>query len=175
MIIFSVYNYTRFRNPFEPGLRYQISSERYNTILRENKIFSFTYIPYNAYYLFINPLIFSSQSPYLFIDREGNSMFFLYPILFTFFFILKVHLSQKQRHFLLISVGVSLFYIFLLLIYFATGWMQFGNRFFLDVTVMLYLSTLFFIKRVPLPLKLVLLLYGVGIHLLGTIIFYTIR
>lgn len=168
MMIFS-YNYIRFGDPLETGIHYHLSAPRYAAIVAERKLFSPGYIPHNLYYFFISPLEFSPQKPFLKINTEGNSIFAVYPLLILLFlFIRKSYWQGKKRIlFLLFSSTAMLCTVIVLLCYFATGWVQFGNRYFQDIIPLAFLLTLFVIDDIPFWLQLLFFFYGFIINILG--------
>lgn len=166
-----LYNYVRFQNPLELGYKYQIGSERYNNLLHEGKAFSFSYIPHNITYYFLNYASLRLEKPFIIIDHEGNSVFSVYPLLLILFSLVKKY-NLKNVNILIvllcIIVGLT---IALLMLYLATGWIQFGSRYFFDVIPILFLISLFAMKKIfPITL-LILVLYGIFVNFLGALLF----
>ncbi len=163
------YNYLKFQNILETGLRFQVGSGRYAQILKSNTILSFHYVLYNVYYYFLNIVHFSYSSKPVVIDREGNSVFSVYPalLLLPMLYYARKEREKKQWLFLIVSgVIISLSVVFLML-YFSTGWEQFGNRYFFDVIPLLFLLLIFVLPYVPIPVLLILLYYGFFVNCFG--------
>lgn len=169
-IIFFSYNYAKFHNPFETGLRYHKGNIRYHAAIEKDMLFSPIYVPHNMYYFFLNIPRFSLHRPYVLPDKEGNSIFFIYPCIVLLFYIPKKILSQKDTNVFLQLVGIVIFATFsFLLFYFATGWVQFGMRYFLDIVPLIYVSLIFVIEDVPLLITVPMLLYGIFINIFGIV------
>ncbi len=170
LLIFLTYNFLRFHNPLEIGLRFQQGNIRYEQAYKENMIFSRDYFTHNFSIYFLNHISFSLESPYLKnISREGNSIFSMYPYLFLLFFLLQKKHLRKTRYsgFLILSLLVIGSTIGLLLFFFSTGWDQFGIRYALDIIPLSLLLILFILNAIPLPAKLIILLYGIVINFAG--------
>lgn len=174
ILIFFLYNYAKFGNIFETGLRYHQGASRYLPIMRRNEIFSYSYVWHNTYYFFFNLPQFSFHMPFFRIDREGNSVFFVYPcILFLIFLYTKIpKLNKKNRYFLFLAGVIIAIILLALLFYFATGWTQFGMRFFLDIVPLVYLLLIFIINDIPKYITIPVLIYGCIIQFFGTLYFY---
>jgi hypothetical protein len=158
----------------DSGIIHQIGSSRYNDLDHQGKLFSLSYLRHNIESYFLNNVQLYARKPLLSFTIEGNSIFSMYPLTLLLFFLLrKSYFKDKKIGFFLINVfGVTLISMSLLLLYFATGWTEFGSRYFLDVVPILFLSVLFVIEAIPSPLKLILLFYGGYINILGSVIFY---
>ncbi|MCL5784003.1 MAG: hypothetical protein M1142_01445 [Patescibacteria group bacterium] len=188
---FLMYNFARFNNALETGYRYQQGATRYAIYFRNNQMFSLSNIPHNFNYYFLSPNIWikSSTFPFVHSDAEGNSIFFVYPILILWLLSLGVaYQSFKHQHFFhnffrdpspspvfffqLITAVTVAFNILVLLLNVGTGWVQFGSRYFLDVTPIIFLSLLFIIDRFPKVLLLWLLAWGLIVNFTGVIFFY---
>lgn len=172
LCLFFSYNYLRFNDILETGLRYQLANGRFADALRQGRGFSLTNIGNNFYYYFLNnPLVKNSE--YIF-DPEGLSVFIVYPLLFCLLFFFKLRINHKiEKLFILIAFAVIVINIFLLLTFLGTGWSQFGSRYFFDCIPLLFLLTLFLIRYVPIILLLAVTIYGVGINYLGAVYFFS--
>lgn len=174
ILLILAYNYLRFKDPFEMGLKYQKGSPRNEIPFKNNKIFSIDYIPYNFTYYFLNHLNVSSVKPFAHVNTEGNSVFSVYPVVFLLFFLFQKKYIKNKRYSLFLGLSFLIIFInlFFLMMYFATGWNQFGSRYFLDVVPLLYLLILFVLNDIPIVVLSIILLYGVSINFLGTLIYY---
>jgi len=161
----ALYNYLRFHNVLEMGIRFQVGSPRYDAIVKSNAILSFHYVLHNIYYYFLSVMHF---------DLEGNSVFLFYPALFLLpvLFCNRKYVDSKRLSFLIIAgITIGLSVLFLML-YFATGWIQIGNRYFLDIVPLIFLLLAFILKYIPFPVQTLLLLWGIGINFCGILVFY---
>lgn len=144
------YNYLRFGNPLEYGYSY-IHESAYLAQLREKNGFSsFKNLINNSWYmLFEIPSIGLSDKFHLNFNLKGNSIFFLTPPFLAAFLASPIKRIKKK-----ISLDPYVFSLWLAaiitiipsLLHYSTGWMQFGYRYTLDITVLLLLLSIFGIK-----------------------------
>lgn len=149
--LFFLYNYLRFGTIFEYGYTH-IQESPYLAGIREAKgAVSLSHIPNNLWYmLFESPrLQFLNGKFSLGINLNGNSIFILtLPFLTAF---LAVPITKIKKKFIidpyLLSLWLTAIIVILpsLMIY-SSGWMQFGYRYSLDITVLLLLLSVFGIK-----------------------------
>ena len=179
IIVFCTYNFFRFNDPLETGHRHVQGAARYDLAVKENKIFSLENIPHNISIEFLKPVQISIQEvkPYLLSvdpDIEGNSIFSVYPlILFAFYIFNKRNrLNKKFLFFATNAIIVIGFSIFLILSFLGTGWTQFGARYYFDVIPLIYLLVLSVLDRIPKPLVIFVVIYGVTINIMGSIAVY---
>lgn len=168
------YNYLKFQNILEVGLRFQQGSERYSAVLKSRIILSFKYFWYNMYYYFLNPIYFSSSKQMLRVDFEGNSVLMVYPSLLlvpVLFFKFK-RFDAKKRFFVLTVGLAALITVMFLMLYFATGWVQFGNRYFFDAFPLFFLLLVLVIPYIPKSVQLVLIIWGIVINFWGVLTFF---
>lgn len=170
----ALYNFLKFQNIFEVGQRFQQGSERYAAILRSGIILSFKYFWYNFYYYFLNPISFSLSKHMLRIDVEGNSVLMVYPSLFLVWVLFcKFKRFDAKKRFFVLTVGVAaVITVTFLLLYFATGRVQFGNRYFLDVFPLFFLLLVLVMPYIPKLVQLVLLIWGIVINFWGVLTFF---
>ena len=173
-IIFFTYNYLRFNSLLETGLTYQQSAARFRESTSLSNFFSINNIQHNFYYYFLNPLSPSSKSPFIKFDPEGNSVLLVYPILILILVSLfkKRALDIKLKYFLLICLTLLTANLIALMLFFGTGWTQFGNRYFLDVTPIIFILATVRITKLSPILAIFLLTYGSLINFLGALNFY---
>jgi len=168
------YNYLKFQNIFEVGQRFQQGSERYAAILKSGIILSCKYFWYNVYYYFLNPLSFSFSKHMLRIDVEGNSILMVYPSLcLVWVLFCKCKRFDAKKRFFVLTVGVAaLITLTFLMLYFATGRVQFGNRYFFDAFPLVFLLLVLVMPYIPKPVQLVLLIWGIVINFWGVLTFF---
>ncbi|SRR6266487_3198624 len=168
------YNYLKFQNILEVGQRFQQGSERYAAILKSGKILSFNYFWYNFYYYFLNPISFSLRKYMLRIDVEGNSVLMVYPslLLVSVLFFKFKRFDAKKRFFVLTVAVAALITLTFLMLYFATGRVQFGNRYFFDAFPLFFLLLVLVMPYIPKPVQLVLMIWGIVINFWGVLTFF---
>ncbi len=168
------YNYLKFQNIFEVGVRFQHGAARYDAIVKSGKSLSFKYFWHNIYYYFLNPIYFSLHRHMLIINTEGNSVLMVYPSLLVvpiLFFKFK-QFDAKKRFFVLTVGAAALITVAFLMLYFATGWVQFGNRYFFDAFPLFFLLLVLVMPYIPKPVQLVLLIWGIVINFWGVLTFF---
>ncbi len=172
-LIFSFFNYAKFGNILQTGLTYQVGHPRYQQIQKDNKIFSLSYLPHNFYHFFLSPSYPTFQKPFLQKDLEGNSIFFVYPATVFLILFLKKKYWREQEKAIFLSILFTTLFVFVsfLLVYFATGFSQFGMRFSLDFMPLIFIALLFVVSDVSLWVLCLVLLYSVLINFLGTLTF----
>jgi hypothetical protein len=173
----ALYNYLKFHNILETGERFVIGASRYAPINKNAPILSIQYVLRNMYYCFLNTVHFSSVHQLIFLDPDGNSVFLVYPVLLLLpaLFCIRKYIDKKRLLFLIIAGTVIVLNISLVMLYFATGWQQFGYRYFFDVIPLLFLLPIFILQYIPFSIQMVLLTWGIVVNFCGVIGFYTIR
>jgi hypothetical protein len=76
---------------------------------------------------------------------------------------------------LIIAGIVIVLNLSLVMLYFATGWIQFGYRYFFDVIPLLFLLLMFIWQYVPFSIQMVLLMWGIMVNFCGVVGLYTVR
>ena len=121
-----LYNYARFGSLLDFGyLGMQIASVLAPR-LREHGQFSLAFLPENLYYFLVAPPLFPGRPPVIEPDQWGLGIIFASPGL-----LYAVRGIRRSA----ISVGAALAALFVAipnLLYYNTGWVQFGYRFSLD-------------------------------------------
>jgi len=169
-----IYNYLRFGNFLDVGQTYQQGAHRYDAALNSGHYLSLSYVWHNIYYYFLNIVHFQPTHRPVVIDTEGNSVFSVYPalLLLPVLFYCRSYADKKRLIFLgAVAAIVALCVIFLML-YFATGWVQFGSRYFFDVIPILFLVLMFILEYVPNSVLLALLLFGIFVNAYGTLAYF---
>lgn len=150
-LIFFFYNYLRFGNIFQTGYDYIHESSNLEQIRKKNGISSFKNIPQNARYMFFelpkvefvgNNLVFN-------FNLYGNSIFFLTPPFLTIFLspLIFKRKGEIQINPFIASLWIAVFTTTIpILMHYSSGWMQFGYRYSLDITVLLLLLSVFGMK-----------------------------
>lgn len=148
--IFFSYNYVRFGDLFEYGYRYIHEAQYLENRRMTHGAFSISNLTYNIWYMVfeIPKLTRDGPTPFDF-NLKGNSIFFLSPPLLAIF--LASPFIRKKRGITLDPYSASLWVTTIAtmlpsLIVYSTGWMQFGYRYSLDVTVLLLLLAIYGMK-----------------------------
>ncbi|GCE30800.1 hypothetical protein KDA_62840 [Dictyobacter alpinus] len=159
-----LYNLARFGSLLEFGYSSMYVNARLVPNLTKYGQFNLHFLPTNFYYMLIQPPHILAMLPYIRFDPFGTGIFWtmpaLYPLFRTFF--------MRPRSYLAWSLlaGCPL-PIVAHLLYFNTGWYQFGYRFFLDVIPLVFLlAVLGFHERLRGYEKLVIVL-SIGINIWG--------
>lgn len=174
--ILFAYNYLRFNNPFELGLQYQKGAAQFDSVVKQNKLFSFSYIPHNLDIYFMHHLLPTLKKPYLIPDKEGNSVISVYPIFLLLFglFLKQVRNNKNLIIFSIIGLIPVCMGVFILLMCFGTGWVQFGLRYLSDVTPITMLLLIPAFIYLPTWITSTAVIYGSMIELFGIYSFFTI-
>jgi hypothetical protein len=168
------YNYLKFHNILETGERFAATTWRYVAILKHNQILSFNYVAHNFYYYFLNSVSFSPTKHPVIINAEGNSIFSVYPalLLIPVLFYNRKYIDKKRLSFLLVAATVIILMLSFLMFYFATGFVQFGNRYVFDFLPLAFLLLTFILQYIPPSIQIALLLYGIFVNAYGILAFY---
>lgn len=168
---FLSYNYLRFGHPLETGLKYQKCATRYKEEIHSGRVLLLKNIPHNMTYYFFNHLQISLEKPFIKKNKEGYSIFSVYPIVILFFFLFQKKFFQNRDNVIFFSFSFLTMSALttLLLMYVGTGWEQFGSRYFFDVIPLMFLMILFVMKDVPLFFQILLVIYGITVNFIGMV------
>lgn len=160
------YNYTCFGDAFESGLDIQIRTGGHSRFLepyeRYGK-FSPHYIPHNLKHYFWNCNLPRQDDGRVWFDVEGNSLFLVTPPLVYIFFA-----WRRGNLFTLALLCGILPLTVTLMLYFATGVVQFGPRYLLDVMPLLLLLAASGLRGKLTHVGYVLIVLAVAANLFGT-------
>lgn len=168
-LIFGYFNYKRFGNILETGQGLHSANPRWQRDLKNYGFFNLHYWKHNFYYLFINPVNFSSQTYFINPDPEGNGIFTTSPLFLLLPGILSVGLFSKKNRILLVYLLICISCIIFLLSYFGTGWFQFGYRYLLDIIPLLILILAWVISKVPKAIVISFFILSIIINTMGSI------
>jgi hypothetical protein len=147
LCLFLGYNTVRFGNPFEYGYSYITEAPSLAAVRIANGVSSIRNIPNNFWHMALEiPKITLLPRPELHPNLLGNSIFFLSPPLLYIFW------ASPLNPFVAGIWSTVLFSLIPVLMHYSTGWMQFGYRYTLDVTMLLVLLTVFALKGKLAPL-----------------------
>lgn len=171
-LFFFFYNYLRFGNVFQTGYDYIHESGNLEQIRKKNGISSFKNIPQNVQYLLFElPTVEFAKNNIVFnFNLYGNSIFFLTPPFLTIFLsplIFKRKEEIKINPFIA-SLWIAVFATIIpILMYYSSGWIQFGYRYSLDITVLLLLLSIFGIGGKLNILYILGIIFAVWMQILG--------
>jgi hypothetical protein len=167
----ALYNFVRFHNVLETGIRFVEGGPRFDVVMKKNEVLSPRYILHNVYYCFFNLIHFSTTGIPV-VDPDGNSIFSFYPALLLVPVLLcKIkNVGKKGMLFLIIAGIVIGLNLSLLMLYVSTGWPQSGYRYILDVLPLLFLLLMFILPSIPMLIQMGLLAYGIFVNLYGTML-----
>lgn len=176
LIFNSFYNYLRFGSILENGYLKLQSAAHFAEDLQRYGVFNQAYISKNFYHMFINFPALSSKFPFFVFDIEGNSLLFTSP-LFLILILIAKRKYWRDTQLKLINLSnliCSFSIIFSLLLFFGTGWVQFGYRYILDIIPILIILLAEVITEVPFLLITILLIVSIIINVLGTLWFLSL-
>ncbi|GER90348.1 hypothetical protein KDW_45100 [Dictyobacter vulcani] len=159
-----LYNLARFGSLLDFGYQSMNVSPRVAPGLAEYGQFNLHFLPTNFFYMLIQPPQILTMLPYIRFDPTGTGIFWtmpaLYPLFRTFFVRSHSYLTWSLLAGCLLPIGAHL-------LYFNTGWYQFGYRFFLDVLPLAFLlAVLGFHQRLQWYEKAVIIL-SIGLNIWG--------
>ncbi len=139
-VLLLAYNAARFGNVFETGHRFLTEAAELAAKRERYGMLSFAYLPTNAWHMIAAPARFTWRNGLtMSIDLMGNSIFFLSPILLLSLGTLSWIRSEKRAVAPLVVAmwGGVVITAAASLLYYNTGWMQFGYRYALDFSFLL--------------------------------------
>jgi hypothetical protein len=131
--LFLTYNYTRFGNPLELGIRYHEMDQSFLADYKKYGAFNVHYLPINFYYQYIFYPLPLRRNTWM-----GGSVFLLSPV---FFYAFKGIFRGYRNPDAWLWVGSILATSIPILLLMGTGWVQYGPRYTFDFTVPLLLLT----------------------------------
>lgn len=141
-LISLAYNYGRFGDPFDTGVTAQTQSganPRFKGDYEKYGAVNLHYLPRNFYYYFLNPMLRRHPTTgAITFDPDGNSMFLVTPALLFVFAAWRRQNAVTRAAWLGVATSLGM-----LLLFFGTGWFNFGNRYLLDLMPLLILLVAF--------------------------------
>jgi hypothetical protein len=136
-------NYARFGNPLEFGYEYLRLADEHHAERSPYGLMSLHYVPRNAWYFFCQPPKYRPLFPWFHSPRMGMAIWFCTP---AFLLLLTRVPRDRWEWYAWAGVGLTLIPS---LLYFNTGFYQWGCRFLLDLHPLLILL---FLRRIaPVP------------------------
>jgi hypothetical protein len=163
--LIGAYNYARFGDPMDVGVDYHLMGEFFRSNYEQYGTFSLHYLPANLYYnLVAFPYAALLTEPWTEEFFMGGSLFLLSPLFLLAFPGLWI-LWRQHGWALAVSIVLGLGPAMLLM---GTGFVQFGPRYTLDITVPLLMATAIGASRAPTRLVAWLTLVSIALYLPGT-------
>lgn len=171
LILLGVYNFKRFNSFWETGLKFHNMNLRYRDNFLKFGPLSLTYLPHNFFYTIINPLMVTSQFPFVNPDPEGNSLLITSPLFLLLFLSLvkKVKLTKQRKTFSGIVFLTLVLTVLPILCYLGSGWFQFGNRYLLDCVPLAIILLAIILPLIPKRLFYILFFTSIIINTLGAL------
>lgn len=162
VLLLATYNWLRFGDPFENGLSHHLLASEFANEFQRYGVFSLHYVPKNIFYQFIAyPFPLTEES------FQGGSLFLLSPV---FLGALWGWAPSPQRFSVWLLVVSMVLVLVPILTLMGTGWIQFGPRYLLDITVPLLLLTAGGIQRWPPQIFYVLIFLSIEQYVVGTVL-----
>jgi hypothetical protein len=161
------YNYARFQNVLDFGYAHENVASKLKSDLRDYGQFNVHYIGRNIWSMLLSWPTWDPRTNSVSPDPDGMSLLLVSPALLYLF-------KVRKKSPLVIGAWVALgLMVILLLLYYNTGWMQFGYRFSLDfMTLVLVLLAVGAGQRIR-PMMKALIVLSVLINLWGVYWFNT--
>ncbi|MFH0982486.1 MAG: hypothetical protein V2A79_13250 [Planctomycetota bacterium] len=170
VVLQGVYNHARFGNVFDSGLSHQMRTHgdlRFREDLERYGPFSLHYLPRNLRHYFLSLSMPRLPDGRLGFDPDGNSMFLVTPPLL---YALSAW-RRRTRFTLALVCGVGPL-LAALLLYLATGYYQFGNRYLLEMLPLLLMLVAGGMGGRLSRVGALLIVLAIGVNLAGTYWYY---
>lgn len=169
-LLILIYNFLRFNSLLESGYTYHNFNPYFLSDFEKYGDLNLSYIPRNLFYMFLNFPKTINEYPYLVFDKEGNSILAISPLFALVLLIFEPRFWKEKKEVLfnLSLIFSSLLIIFSLLIFWGTGWVQFGYRYLLDAMPLLLIILARVLGSVPIRLILLLISISILVNTLGT-------
>ena len=167
-----LYNYARFGSLFNFGYSGMNVNPLVGDSLHGYGQFSIHFLAVNARFMLLEPPKFIKVFPYVTFNPYGTSIFLTMPALFFAFLGFR---KRTQRWLAASLLAGCVLPVAAVLLYFNTGWYQFGYRFALDFLPFLFLlAALGIAERLRWPTK-TLIAFSVLLNVWGYIVFTYFR
>jgi len=130
------WNAARFGNPLDTGYSHILMAD-YLRPSFDQGMFSYKHIPWQLYSILFLAPAFSPRWPYFRLDGNGQSLTLTSP---AFIYALEGDIRERRVWLGLLATAAT---AAPQLLYYANGWVQFGNRFSLDYTPLLFCLMVF--------------------------------
>ena len=137
------YNYARFGDCFENGLKYHLMSDYFKPLFFKHGYFSVSYYPHNFYTEVLHWPSFKSQFPYILKEPEGFGFIWgspFYLLLIPALILVVKNRTTSSNRILILACLLSVFFMSTVIFsIMGTGWVQFCARYTLDFQFFLIL------------------------------------
>jgi hypothetical protein len=165
-----VLNHARFGSPLDFGYRYQLTPPELRERIDAHGRLSLAHLPRNLRYNVLQPpvVVRDSESgsptfPFLVSDPHGMGVFFVTP---AFLMIFLTMLGRWRVRGLLLACWVSLCLILTpSMLFFNTGWVQWGGRYLLDAWPLWLMLTALGVHRIDRRMSVLLIVLSVASNL----------
>ena len=163
-----IYNKARFGSFTDFGYTGMNVNPYVSGGLHKYGLFSLHFLPTNFRYMLLEPPKLISSVPYLIFSTHGTGIFWTTPALLFAFLAFR---SPERRWLAGALLVASLLPMALLLLYFNTGWLQFGYRFSLDFLPFALLLAALGMQQVPAWREKALIVLSVFMNVWGLFVF----
>ncbi len=168
-------NWARFGSPLEVGYRFMLTPPELREPLQAHGPISVTFLGRNVRYLLLQPPVRVTDSdtgqtrfPFLVSDPHGMGVFFVTPAFLMVFLTAQRHWRLRG---LLLACWLSLFLVTVpALLYFNTGWVQWGGRYLLDAWPLWLMLTALGLQRVNGRVGVLLIALSAASNLWGALL-----
>jgi hypothetical protein len=163
------YNTARFGSPFELGYHFLINKDVYE--IDKTGLFNAKYILENLNsYFFRHFFIYLAPFSTTFTSL-GNSIPSSYPFILTALFFQPQ--KKSTGNWLIFWIVISCFAeLSGLMLSLSSGWTQWGSRYALNITALIFILAVFWINRIPRLILWLFVIYGTAINIFGIYSFY---
>jgi hypothetical protein len=163
-----IYNQARFGSLFDFGYSTMYVNSFVGGNLHTYGQFNPHFILTNLRYMLLEPLSLVSYTPYLSFNPLGTGIFWTTPALVLAFLAFR----RKEHHWLAAALlAACLLPMAFLLMYFNTGWYQFGYRFILDFLPFVFLLAVLAMPAVPGWREKLLIVLSIAMNVWGFLVF----
>jgi hypothetical protein len=161
--LYGYFNYLRFGNPLQTGYAGHAYAAYFAADIQQYGMFSLHYIPKQLYTIFLMSPQYISYFPFLKPLPDGMSILLTTPAIF---YVLKAKFSESINLWSLLAiVGILLPTI----LWFSTGWVQFGYRYSLDFLPFLLILIASGMGKTVNKAMIILVALSVAVNLWGTL------
>lgn len=167
LAFYGYFNYVRFGNPLQTGYSMHSYAAYFAADIKKYGMVSLHYIPTQLYTILISPPQYISHFPFLKPNPNGMGILLTTPAIL---YVVKAKFSESiNRWALLATVGIML----PTLVWFSTGWVQFGYRYSLDfmpfVLILIASGMRRTTNKMMIALMIALVAISVAVNLWGTL------
>jgi hypothetical protein len=161
------YDWARFGNPLETGLRWHNPSEFFRADFDRYGVFNLHYLKTNLYYQFWAYPVFAPRAEEPLLDPQwlGGGLFWMTP---TFLAALWA-VARRWRDPLIWTLVLSAIVVYIPIgLLMGTGWVTYGPRYLLDLLLPILVLTAIGLRRWPLPLIVALTIISCATYIIGS-------